>query len=132
MSHTQLFAQIDMQKLSWIGYACGYSMEPTESVQKVENLLYKKEYDNLAKLFENGNPAEKYLAAVSLEYLQKNSIRKVKIEEQLQIEKTKASVEFISFCSGCTESYYRVTFELFEGDQFNEAIKWLDNQFKKD
>jgi hypothetical protein len=127
----QLFAQVDIQKLPWIGYACGYSGEPSEAVQKVGVILESTDYNSLTVLLEKGNPAEQYIAAVTLDYLNKNEIREIKKEEQIQIEKIKESIEYIAYCSGCTVSYYRRSYELFEGKHLEEANRWISKTINK-
>ena len=126
VSYSQLFAQIDKEKVHWIGYACGYGMQPTEAVEKVGQIIENKDFVQLIPLLKSGNPAEQYLSAITMLYLDQKETIQLKEEELKWIDALKKSTAYIGICLGCTENNYRMTLELFEGNYYEEAVNWIN------
>jgi cephalosporin hydroxylase len=66
-----LFAQNDIDYKSLVGFACFSDGQASESVKKVNKLLLKSQYSKILNLLDSENNAEKYLAVIVSEKLEK-------------------------------------------------------------
>lgn len=94
--------EIDFEKT--IGFGCSYSGESSPPVNKVSTLLNNRDYQSIIKLLESKNPAEQYLAVLSIKYLERKGVIQIENAHQLIIQEIHNSKEILGVCSGCTMS----------------------------
>ncbi|GAA5021926.1 hypothetical protein GCM10011506_01940 [Marivirga lumbricoides] len=124
----KLTAQVDLEKVPRIGFACGYGGNPTEAVQKVGGLLESENYREIVQLLESGNSAEKFISAVTINYLHSEGIKSIEERELSLILAIQKSTEYICYCYGCTDIRFRMLFEIFEQENYlAEANAWIAN-----
>ncbi|WP_277012944.1 hypothetical protein [Flavobacterium lindanitolerans] len=88
-----------------LGYACGYSGEPTSVIIKFGGLLYEKKYKSIKALLYSKIPVENFLAVViSKKLADKKNITLTKSEME-RIDELHKSTEKVPICGGCT--YYK-------------------------
>lgn len=120
-------------KKTLIGFACFSSGSKSNSVIKISDILENKNFTKLkAKLFDK-NPAEKYLATVACEKLEKKNLIKLSLKESNQIELNKSSKEKVTICSGCTNKEIVTLNDLFysEDNFLSKSIEeWLNEMIK--
>lgn len=88
-----------------LGYACGYSGEPTSVIIKFGGLLYDKKYKSIKALLYSKIPVENFLAVViSKKLADKKNITLTKSEME-RIDELHKSTEKVPICGGCT--YYK-------------------------
>ncbi len=115
-----------------LGFSCGYSGEPSEAVQKFEELIQSKDFHQISDILVNGNSAEKFLAIVTLEYLEEVNILQLEQSDKDVINSVKQSRAFVAYCNGCTERHWRLLDELFAEKYISEARNWLTKQIDKE
>lgn len=128
----QLMAQVHLDSLPMLGFSCGYSGEQSKPVQKFEELLQSKDFQQLFDILENGNSAEQYLAIVTLQYLADLDIIQLAEPEKDLINERKESRALVAYCYGCTERHWRMLNELFTDEYVSEAKNWLTKQLNKE
>lgn len=118
-----------IDKNTLIGFACYYAGSKSNSVKKVSEILKNKNYTNLKTKLYDVNPAEKYLATVACEKLEKKNLIKLTEEEFTQIKVKKSSKEKVTICSGCTKEEELTLKNMFYSeDNFlsNSTEEWLN------
>ena len=114
-----------------VGFACYYSGRRSEPVEKITEILERKNYNELKKKISSEKPAEKYLATFACIKLLKNEIIELDQNELNQIEENKKSDLKIDFCGGCTNNENYKISELFsEKIEFTTAVENWFNQIK--
>ena len=128
LSCGQLFCQIDIDSLPMVGFACGYSGEPSEAVQKASEVIQARDFDKFTDFLINGNAAEQYLAVVVLQYLDKEEIRTLKDSDKTLIDAASKSRALVAYCAGCLEHRWRIISELLTAQYITDANQWISGQ----
>lgn len=115
-----------------IGYACGKAAIRSAAVFKVSELLYEKNYSAIEKLLNSRLEAEKFLAVIVLERLEKEGKFKIEAKTGERIIVLYKSKRMVSVCSGCL---YRDKIRLAEaldkeGTWWKRSQFWLDSKFE--
>lgn len=116
-----------------VGFACYASGSPTETVQKLSQLIDKRKYKSIVKLLDSENNAERFLAVVVCEKL--NELNKITINQELKVKISEIykSNEIVSVCSGCTYWDDLPLKEMLKkgNDMRISSNFWLDYKFRK-
>ena len=111
-----------------VGFACGYSGEPSEAVQKASEVIQARDFDKFTDFLINGNAAEQYLAVVVLQYLDKEEIRTLKDSDKTLIDAASKSRALVAYCAGCLEHRWRIISELLTAQYITDANQWISGQ----
>jgi hypothetical protein len=120
-----LQAQDNVDVAKMVGFACYYEGKPSKPVAKVSKLLSTKRYRKLATLLQSKNPAEVYLAAISLERLETKGRYTLSKPERQLISSARSSDRLVSVCSGCTFFDQWPLKHMFADDRKSFAEQWL-------
>lgn len=88
-----------------LGYACGYSGEPTSVIIKFGNLLHDKKYKSIKALLYSKIPVENFLAVVISNKLAAKKNMTLTKSELERMDELYKSTEKVPICGGCT--YYK-------------------------
>ena len=122
-----------IDKNTLIGFACYYEGSKSNSVKKISEILKNKNFTNLKAKLYDANPAEKYLATVACEKLEKKILIKLTEKESTQIKVNKSSKEKVTICSGCTNEEELTLKDMFYSeDNFlsDSTEEWLNEMIK--
>lgn len=124
-------AQEEFDYKEAIGFACGYSGEPTPIIEKLERMVKKGKYEKVVKVLESGTEKEKVLYAAVLMELDRLVYYELTSSSRQIIEGIREIQGQVFICQGCL-GYQRLLYEeLFDG-QFSEMIEsWLITSIKK-
>src|SRR5689334_14518183 len=95
-------AQHDPKMRYTVGFSCYVQGESSKPVQKVSDLLKRRDYKKIATLLESDNNAERYLAVVSIERLAQVGRYILNQEERKLISNIRRSEDPVYVCSGST------------------------------
>jgi hypothetical protein len=116
-----------------VGFACFHAGSKSEPVKKISEILKNKNYKNLKGKLYNENPAEKYLATIACEKLEKKNLIKLTEMEFAQIKINKTSEEKVTICSGCTNEEELSMKDMFTSKQnflADSAEEWIIEMIK--
>lgn len=99
---TSIFFCQKVDSKAMIGFGCYSNGRQSETVEKFDELLEEKKYNDFIYFLSSENNAEKALATFICEKLNKLKKIELTLENLEQIEKIKNSDELVSVCSGCT------------------------------
>lgn len=122
-----------IDKRTLIGFACYNFGSKSNSVKKISEILKNKNYANLKTKLFGVNPAEKYLATVACEKLEKKNLIKLTEKEFTQLKVNKSSEEKVTICSGCTnEKELTLKNMFYSEDNFlsNSTKEWINEMIK--
>ena len=87
-----------------IGFACGYSGSPTESVILIDSLVKSQDFNKIRRLLNSKDNGKKCLSIIVCEILEAKKVVELTEKERETIKNAYESNEKITICAGCT--YY--------------------------
>lgn len=126
-----IFSQNNIDQKSLVGFACYSNGSASETVKKFNKLLSNAQYSKILNLLDSKNNAEKYLAVIASEKLEKLDKIKLSNDQKIKIKNIKNSKELVSVCSGCMYRDKLPLSQLFEEAENNPMKAYSDDWVKR-
>lgn len=126
------YTQSNFNYEKMVGFGCGFGGELSRPVKKVSKLIDKEKYNEIIKLLDSDNNAERFLAVVVCEKL--SELKKLIISNEMKnkISIAYKSNAFVSVCSGCTYWDNLTLKNMLEAENSMRTLanSWIEDKFQ--
>ena len=115
-----------------LGFGCSFDGSPTKPVSDITEPFLNKDFDKIRKTLNSKLLADKFLAVILLEQLNKKKELELTNSEHERISEIKSSTELVPVCSGCTYWMEHPLNELLNEDHlmYQSAMNWFKTYYK--